>query len=211
MMPDSVRDAVLAEALSDIPADGFTDAVLARAAEKAGVGKRERLDAFPNGPASLVEAFSHWADARMAETMAQNTSERMRERVSQAVMARIAALEPHKDAARRAAVFLALPQHAVLAARLSMRTVDRMWRAAGDRSSDFSYYTKRAMLGAVYASTLLYWLSDSSEGNRDSWAFLDHRIADVMRLEQWRGAARDAVSKLPNPLDILASLRGERR
>ena len=210
-MSDSVRDRVLAAALDEIPRDGFTNAVLAGAAERAGVNKREMLDTFPHGASSLVEAFSHWADAKMVETMKHDTSERIRDRVRNAVKARIEALVPHKDAARRAAAFLSLPQHAALAARLTMRSVDLMWRTAGDTSSDFSYYTKRAMLSGVYASTLLYWLSDSSEGNSATWEFLDHRIANVMQLEKFRGEAEKAFAKLPNPFDILNNHRGGRR
>ena len=45
------------------------DAALKAAAEKAGVNPTELKAAFPNGAASLVEAFSHWADDRMAERM----------------------------------------------------------------------------------------------------------------------------------------------
>ena len=210
-MADSIRDRVLSEALSEIPAEGFSDAVLERAAERAGVTKRERMDAFPQGPASLVEAFSHWADQRIAEAVAEDESERISSRVRAAVKTRIEALAPHKEATRRAMAFLAMPQNAPLAAKLSMRSVDLMWRAAGDRSSDFSYYTKRAMLGGVYASTLLYWLSDSSEDSAATWAFLDGRLADVMRIEKFRTAAKDALSKLPNPLDVIAGLRGGRR
>lgn len=210
-MSDSIRDNVLMEALAEIPNDGFTGAVLASAGEKAGVSKRAMLDAFPQGAASLVEAFSHWADSRMTDSMADDKSERVRERVRNAVKARIAALQAHKEAARRAASFLSLPQNAGLAAKLSMRSVDLMWRAAGDKSSDFSYYTKRAMLGGVYASSLLYWLSDSSEENEATWKFLDRRIDDVMRIEKFRGAAAEAFSKLPNPLDIIANLRGNGR
>jgi ubiquinone biosynthesis protein COQ9 len=210
-MADSVRDRVLSEALAEIPAEGFSQAVLDRAAERTGVTKRERMDAFPQGPASLVEAFSHWADQRMADAVAAEQSERVSQRVRAAVKARIEAMVPYKEAARRAAAFLSMPQHAPLAAKLSMRSVDLMWRAAGDRSSDFSYYTKRAMLGGVYASTLLYWLSDSSEGNEATWAFLDGRLADVMRIEKFRTAANQAFSKLPNPLDVIAGLRSDRR
>ena len=87
----------------------------------------------------------------MAERMLEDPPERTRERVNHAVRARLEVLAPHKEAARRAAAFLAPPQNAPLAARLMMQSVDAMWRAAGDRSSDFSYYTKRAMLGGVYA------------------------------------------------------------
>src|SRR5215471_13902084 len=125
-MSDALRDRVLLEALAEVPKDGFSDSVLARAGERAGASKREMLDAFPHGAANLVEAFSHWADARMAEQMANDTAERVRERVRNAVKARIEALTPHKHAARRATAFLALPQHAALAARLTMRSVDQM-------------------------------------------------------------------------------------
>ena len=206
-MKNSVRDRVLEEALAEIPENGFTEDVLASAATRVGISKRERMDAFPNGAASLVEAFSDWADAKMAEAMKADISERLRERVKNAVKARIQALAPHKHAASRAITFLTLPQYAPLAARLTMRSVDLMWRAAGDRASDFSYYTKRAMLGGVYASTLLYWFSDSSEGSAATWEFLDSRIGNVMQIEKFRGATKDAISKLPNPLEIFSALR----
>jgi len=128
--------------------------------------------------------------------------------VASAVRARLEVLGPHKEAARRAAGFLAAPQHAGLAAKLMMRSVDAMWRAAGDKSSDFSYYTKRAMLGAVYAATLAYWFSDASEGHSATWTFLDNRIDNVMQIEKFRGQAGEVLAKLPDPFGILSSFRG---
>jgi ubiquinone biosynthesis protein COQ9 len=211
-MSDPVRDKVLAEALPEVAAHGFTDRVLREAAERAGVTKRERDDAFAHGAASLVEAFSAWADARMAEHMNGSVpNEHLRERVRDAVRARIEAMAAHREVARRAAQFLASPVHAALAAKLMMRTVDSLWRAAGDTSSDFSYYTKRASLSGVYGATLVYWLADSSVGNEATWKFLDHRMNDVMRIEKWRGEARKIVSQLPDPFKILANLRGGRK
>jgi ubiquinone biosynthesis protein COQ9 len=210
-MSDAIRERVLAEALPDIPEKGFSGAVLADAADRLGLSKRELQDSFPKGAASLVEAFSYWADTRMTEAVAKDMPERMRDRLREAVKARLSALVPHKQAARRAAAFLALPQNAGLAVALSARSVDLMWRAAGDRSSDFSYYTKRAMLGGVYAATFLYWLSDSSEGHAATWVFLDRRIEDAMRLEKLRATSLAAMAKFPNPLDIFANLRSGRR
>jgi ubiquinone biosynthesis protein COQ9 len=208
-MSDTLPDRVLAQALPEIPLTGFSDATLAAAAEKAGVSKRELQDGFPQGPASLVEAFSHWADRRMAELVAaRETEPRIRDRIASAVRTRIEVLEPHKEAARRAAAFLAQPQHTAQAATLMMRTVDAMLRAAGDRSSDFSYYTKRATLAAVYGTTLAYWFSDSSEGHSATWTFLGHRIDNVMSIEKFRGQAKGALSKLPDPMKFFDSFRG---
>jgi ubiquinone biosynthesis protein COQ9 len=69
-----------------------------------------------------------------------------------------------------------------LALRLAAATCDEIWYAAGDRSVDFNYYTKRGLLAPVYASTVLYWLADTSEGSTDTWGFLDRRIADVLKI-----------------------------
>ena len=135
----------------------------------------------------------------------------MRDRLTAAVRARIEVLAPHRQAARRAAAFLAIPQNAPLAARLTMKSVDAMWRAAGDSSSDFSYYTKRATLAGVYASTLAYWFSDASEGSSATWTFLDNRIDNVMQFEKLKGRAKDAFAKLPDPLKFFESFRGNTR
>ena len=70
---------------------------------------------------------------------------------------------PHKEAIRRGLAVLALPRNVRAAATCTARTVDAIWHAAGDRSADFSWYTKRAILAAIYSATLLYWLRDTSE------------------------------------------------
>ena len=99
---------------------------------------------------------------------------------------------PAREAVRRALAILAMPQNVPLAVRISWRSADIMWRIAGDTSTDFNHYTKRMTLGAVYASTLLAWLDDDSEGWANTAAFLDRRIDDVMKFEkfkaEWRGS-----------------------
>jgi ubiquinone biosynthesis protein COQ9 len=79
---------------------------------------------------------------------------------------------------------------------MTARTVDAIWHAAGDRSTDFSWYTKRAILGAVWAATLLYWLRDTSEDDAATLAFLDRRLAGVARFGSLRRRAEAAISRL---------------
>jgi ubiquinone biosynthesis protein COQ9 len=79
---------------------------------------------------------------------------------------------------------LALPFNGPLALRLLYRTVDAIWYAAGDTSTDFNFYSKRALLGGVFSSTMLYWLNDRSPDDEATWAFLERRLADVMRFEK---------------------------
>ena len=50
---------------------------------------------------------------------------------------------PPREAVRRALAILAMPQNVPLALRLGWPTADRMWRLAGDTSTDFNHYSKR--------------------------------------------------------------------
>ncbi len=80
---------------------------------------------------------------------------------------------------------LATPGQAIRAARCTAGTVDAIWHAAGDRSADFSWYTKRAILAAVYSSTLLYWVA-APRSEADTLDFLDRRLAGVAQIGRLR-------------------------
>ena len=79
--------------------------------------------------------------------------------------------------------------NAGIAARTLARTADAIWAAAGDRSADFSWYTRRATVAAVYAATLTYWLREPV-GMDEALAFLDRRLAGLARLRR-PGPARE--------------------
>ena len=181
MDDQTAREAVLAAALPHAAFDGFTDSVLQKAAMEAGVKDVARL--FENGPISLVEFYSTWADAQMEAKLAATDLKAMkiRQRIAAAVKARLSVLAPHKEAARRAAALLSLPMHAALGAKLVYRTVDVMWRAAGDTSTDFNFYTKRGILAGVYGSTAMRWFNDTGEDEKATDEFLAARIENVMQ------------------------------
>ena len=71
---------------------------------------------------------------------------RLPARVRRVIAIRLEQNRPYKEAVRRGLAVLALPGNAGVAARCTARTVDSIWFAAGDRSADFSWYTKRAIL-----------------------------------------------------------------
>lgn len=197
---EALKAAVLGQALEHAPALSFSDALLARAGKEAGAGAEMLLHLFPGGPASLVEAFSAQADDAMERQLASANlpAMKVRERIRAAVLARIAAVGPHKEAARRAGAFLLLPSNAALAARLVYRSVDLMWRAAGDTSTDFNFYTKRGILAGVYSATLMRWFNDASEDESETLAFLDARIENVMSFEKFKAEVASAFSAAAN-------------
>lgn len=206
---DDRRRAILALAVEAAPFDGWTDAMLAAAAEEAGCGDGEAALAFPKGVADLLDFYADEADGKMLAALeAMPLGEmRIREKVAAAVRARIEALAGEKEAARRAAATLTLPHLAPLGARLTWRTADRIWRAIGDVSADFNFYSKRAILTGVYGSTLAVWFNDDGEGSEKTWAFLDARIENVMQFEKFKAKVKKSPLADLNPIRILSKLR----
>ncbi len=179
-----LRDTVLAAALPHIPFDGWSMVALQRGARDAGLPAVDAERAFPGGGVDAVEHHNGQADRRMLAALAAMDVDglKLREKIGLAVRLRIDGAFADRDAVRRGVALLALPQHAPLAARLLYRTVDTIWRAAGDTATDWNFYSKRALLAGVYSSTLLYWLSDESLDRQASWDFLARRIVEVMAL-----------------------------
>lgn len=206
---ESVRARILAAALPNVPFDGWSIALLRNAADEAGVDRETQRRAFPAGVADLV---TYWCDVCDAEMVTRlGTSDlaalKIREKITLAVRTRLEVMMKDRIAARRGLSFFASPLHAVGGAGSLYNTVDAIWRAIGDTSSDFNFYTKRATLAGVYSATLVYWISDDSEGFRKTWEFLDRRIGDVMQIEKAKASVRGLVEKLPDPFKILGGMR----
>ena len=178
------RDRVLLATLPHVVFDGWTERALAAGTADAGLTPDVALRAFPGGMVEFAEHFSEYADRRMTAALERRAGTELsgRQRLALAVRLRLEELAPHREAVRRAIAFLALPHNANVVVRCGWRTMDAIWHGLGDRSVDFSYYTKRATLGAVYGATVLFWLGDDSEDSTETWAFLERRIEDVMAL-----------------------------
>jgi ubiquinone biosynthesis protein COQ9 len=190
------RDAAIAAMLPHVPFDGWTRRSLRLGLADIGVTPEEAEQLFPGGAADMIEAFCDWADREMQRDAAALDAEmRLHRRVRAVVALRLEQNRPHKEAIRRALALLALPVHARLAAVCTARTVDAIWHAAGDRSADFSWYTKRAILAAVYAATVLYWLRDVSDDDAATLGFLDRRLADAGRIGGIRRGVRSVIAR----------------
>lgn len=203
------RDQVMAAGLAHVPFDGWSRKAFVNGAKDLGQGTEAVRRAFPGGLRDAADHFADWSDRRMLDALAKLDLDamRVRDRVMVGVKVRLELNTVHREAIRRLLSFLALPIHARLAVRMTWRTCDHIWHAAGDRAADFNHYTKRALLAPVYTSTILYWLADTSDGFEDTWGYLDRRITDVLKIPMYKAKAQQVIGRLPSPLDVLRRLR----
>jgi ubiquinone biosynthesis protein COQ9 len=163
--------------------EGWSRETLRRALEDVGESPDLIGSAFPRGVVGAIEAWCRLADARMAEAAAAEDLAALRTpaRIRRVVELRLRAVEQDREALRQATALLALPWNLPVALRCTANTVSAMWYAAGDRSADFSWYTRRATLAAVYTATLAFWLRPGSPDLEAALDFLDRRLADLAR------------------------------
>jgi len=206
---DEIR-AGLAPLIADNAAfDGWSTLALETAADGAGVDRDIAALAFKDGPVAMIDAWFAAIDAEMVAKLPPETfgAMKVRAKITALVEARLEATAVNRESLRRALAVLALPQNALRASRLGWRSVDLMWRLAGDTATDYNHYTKRAILGGVYTATILVFLDDESEDWADTRAFLARRIEGIMRFEKTKAGIVKRTQNLPSLSRFIGRLR----
>ena len=207
------RAAILQVTLPHVAFDGWRPKALAAGAVDAGFAEIDAERAFPGGPVEAILLHSELADRAMTEAFLtlDPPPARTREKIAALIRIRLEGATGDREAVRPGLGFLARPHHAGAGLKALARTADAIWRAAGDRSTDFNWYTKRALVSAVYMATVAYWLSDRSDGYADTWSFLDRRIDTALKAPmQIKSLAEKLKMLTPRPSRIASALRRRR-
>ena len=184
---EDMQAQLLAAALPHVAFDGWSETSLRAACQDLSITRQMAALACPRGAIDLAIRFHHDGDEAMQVALQKTdiNAMKIREKITFSVRARLDAIRD-KEAVRRGATLMALPQHAAEGAGLVWGTCDRIWAAIGDSSADVNWYTKRLTLSSVYSATVLYWLGDNSPNHQDTWTFLDRRIENVMQFEKFK-------------------------
>jgi len=186
---DQIREAILCEALKDVPFEGWDWEGIEKAADRLGYNPDMARAVFPARMKDVLQSFSDWADSQMLERLGAVDIETMRvqDRVRLAVKTRLEVLTPYKEALRLSVSYWLRPFRKWQASGKVWQTADVIWKWAGDKSKDYNYYTKRGLLSGIIVSTTLAWLSDDSPDMHITLGFLDRRIANVMKFGSFIG------------------------
>lgn len=181
------KNNILKAALEFVPTHGWSTKALAASAEKMGLSSSVH-GMFARGGADLVLYFIRSSNEALGQQLADEAElaskdpekkKGTRTVIRDAVEFRLRMIIPYMSNWPQAMALMVLPQNAPDAVSQACTMVDDIWYFAGDRSTDFNWYTKRVTLGLVYGNTELYMLQDSSEDFQKTWQFLDRRIDNL--------------------------------
>ena len=210
MIKDSeVKQKLVDQAIKNVIFEGWSWKAIISSARSLDIEEDSLNKFLPNGPRDLVREFVSNLDSQMLARINKLKLGKMpiRMRIYTAVKIRIELYEHYREQVRGLLSYLSFPGNITFGTRLTVKTVSTIWYGVGDVSTDFSYYTKRGLLTAIYSATLLYWLSDNSKDSEDTWSFLERRIEDVMKIPKVKAGLKDGVilkKILSMPLQIIS-------
>ncbi|MBU2360942.1 MAG: COQ9 family protein [Alphaproteobacteria bacterium] len=207
--PDPAKLQLLEAALPNVAFDGWSPATFKAAIAATQMDPAQARALCPRGAVDLAALFHTEGDRAMFDTMKRESrgNRRYSEWVAHALRVRLDVIED-KEAVRRGTALFALPHLAADGAKLIWGTADAIWTALGDTSDDVNWYTKRATLAGVWASVVLFWLGDQSDGHAETDAFIDRRIAEVMQIEKLKAQVNESrfLKPLTAPLGRLMGM-----
>jgi len=163
--------------------------MLEHSAVAAGCAKNEAYIHFPGGVSDLVDFFAAEKLAELRKAAENMQEEKLTGKIIWLIMEYLKSSGENREAIKKLAGYYVLNPAQGLKNLAGL--ADEIWRLAGDKSADFSYYTKRFSLAAIYSQTLLFWLSDDSEGFTATLGLLERRIADLMKFQKVKKKAAE--------------------
>lgn len=206
---------VLGRAQSASGAQPWSEESVAAAGLRLGFDRGEQKRLAPAGALDLIIAWFGRADLAAAEIFLtpEMAGRKIREKVRGGAIAWLSVLllpGPAEGLARKAAAkgafaFLMARGRLDHLAQIHWRAADAIWTGLGDQSLDGNYYSKRGILAGVLGAVIPVWTA--ADDDDKAWAFLDRRIAGIMRFEKFKAEARAATAKWPDPAELLSRLR----
>ena len=197
--------------MNHVPFDGWSIDALEQGAIDIGFEQKETYDTrvkiykdlFKNGSIDFINIFSEMIDLEVKNNYEKidPKPERVPEKIKTIILIRLSLCQKYKEAIRSSIPITALPKNSKISIRLLYRTCNRVWRIVGDKSTDFSFYTKRVSLAAVYSSTLLFWLNDTSSDQEETSLFLDRRLNDISKIPKLKKPF-SLIKKVSNNINI---------
>lgn len=189
-----VKERILKAALEYVPIYGWDKQALEAGASAEGLPP-VAAGMFPRGGADLVFYFYTQSNKQLGDILKQKIEEakaeglekpRITPFIREALETRLRMILPYIDHWPQAMGIQTLPQNAPESWSNLLAVADEIWFHAGDRSTDFNWYTKRLSLAGVYKASEIFMLQDKSHDLQDTWAFMDRRLEDVKALGSCR-------------------------
>ncbi len=192
----------------NLATNGWNQKLLEKAELECGFEQGYHFILFQDGIRGAIRYFEAWQNKLMLDKLAENDMQpaKVREKIALALTLRIMQMEDKQLDAKAIALqnstYYGCLENTLFGAEMALSVCDNIWYYAGDKSTDFNYYTKRGLLLPVYLSAVMFYISDTSLGNVDTKNFIEQALANIINIASIKNNVALGQIKLPALEDI---------
>ena len=176
--------------IEDVPKFGWSRETLLQCAKKQRISTSVLAKLFPSFEYDVLKFIIAQNNTQVEKNYNSFNNSRLktRDKIKTILELKFDSNEYLKKALPEMLKFLLRPGNLLMSIKMLHENSDFIWNLAGDKSNDFSYYSKRGLLSMVYLATLIYWLNDKSTKGIGTKNFIsksvDGIVDGVSRLKQ---------------------------
>jgi len=204
---NKLRYQILLEAKAHVSKSGWNDKLFYNIAAKSKFKFSEMATLFPEGYITLLEMYLDTVNNQMTENSKNINLIRLRihERIKELVILRLKIMSREKELIAKTYFHLFLPQNFKIASRCLYKAVDQMWFVVGDNSTDFNFYSKRAILASIYSIVMLHFINNN---NLDQTIeLLNKQLQRVSKIPKIKNRLGDITKTISHIFKLVKNIR----
>ena len=203
----ALQNKIVDRMLIDIPKLGLNEKTLIVAAKNCNISEGYLGRLLPEGMSDFKKIFFNNINNKMLLKINKYdySNYKIRDKIFNGVIIRLQIFNKHKLAIKR--ILISESDKPYNNIKNLWKTADLIWQTAGDKSTDYNYYTKRLLLSWVYISTLLCWLNEKEQDMKNTKLFLNRRINDVLLFGKTSNKLKNSIQNINFTNKIINTLK----
>ena len=198
MKLNKVRKEILSEAKPYVIKHGWNKKMFNEVVKNSRYDSSFVLNLFPEGFISLIQLYLNEINNQMNEESKKLNLIRLKvhERIKELCILRFKIMIKEKKLITKTFFYLLLPGNYSFCLRNLYKTVDQIWFLAGDSSTDFNFYSKRAILASIYSATILHFINN--DNLEETLSLLNKQLKKVSKIPQIKQRFDDFLKLAPH-------------
>jgi ubiquinone biosynthesis protein COQ9 len=191
---------ILKKFIESLVFEGWNQQTLEKSIESAGLDKSQLAILYPGGIAEFTQEFIDGCNKQALEISAEPSFTKLKtqEKVRELIFSRIKTYHfklQNLEALKKFMAYNVKPFQLGESLKNIYDFSSDVWYTIGDKSTDFSFYTKRLSLSMIYSKSMLYSLNDKSENLHSTQKFIQNSIDGLMKINKLKSKIKNF--KLP--------------
>jgi len=197
-----IRSEVLQTSKNIIEKNGWNENLFFLISQNCNYKEHEINTLFPNGYESLLTLYLTEINEKMTEKSKSLNLIRLKihERIKALMTIRLNIMKNEKKLISKTFLYLLLPHNFKIASQNLYKTVDQIWFLSGDNSTDFNFYSKRAILASIYTTTLLHFINNDNID--ETIDVMNQNLKKVSKIPKIKNQTKNIIKLLPNIIQL---------